>query len=88
MLLQLTLEIIFEVLVASMKIRRGESGEAEASNVRDLLQTPRQETLLRALRDTAKVLENTKRSFRSKEVAALRRGIVDLLNGADWAAVE
>lgn len=83
-LLQLTLGKILEVLFTGTSIKCDERASKQRKDYSVVIRSEREQTLLAALRDTAKVLENTKRSFRSKELAALRRNIVDLLDGTDW----
>lgn len=80
-ILQHSLGELLEMLLPHLHIEKGQAGNPARHEMSNSIEGPRERMLRRALRDTVKVLENTKRSFRSKELAALRRSIVDLLDG-------
>ncbi|MEA4907863.1 MAG: response regulator [Chloroflexi bacterium] len=56
------------------------NGDPANTYVCQLLQCPRSNTLIQALRDTTAVLESTKNSFKSKELGQLRKRLQTLLD--------
>jgi DNA-binding response OmpR family regulator len=77
--LDLTLRNITGALIDIRNLTEAVAFQDGRKDVCQLLGCPKSRTLINALRGTTEVLEKTKTSFKSRELAELRSGLEDLL---------
>ncbi len=79
--LALTTQNIISNLSSLKSLTEAYANPSEGKSVCQLLDCPRSKELLGALKDAIKVIEKTKRSFKSKELGDLKKRLVDVLEG-------
>lgn len=77
---ELTFMNVMGALTDMHRIARAQAKVSESTQVCHLFNCPRLRTLTQALRDTVAVLEHTRQSFKSKELADLRKQLTDVID--------
>jgi DNA-binding response OmpR family regulator len=77
---ELTFLNVMGALTDMHRVARAHAKATESAQVCHLFNCPRLRTLTQALRDAVAVLEHTRQSFKSKELADLRKQLTDVID--------